>query len=160
MNWNRASRRLLAGVIGGSLLALALGPLAAAWSAPRFRTTLDAHLGAIVARDLQALLPTLTTGEALTMIAPDGYEFETRTQYVDFHRQWFAAQDQGKLEFEIVRVIEAPALAHALVRYRYAAKDQHGTTRTSVAWLTLTFALENGAWRLVFDQNTPVSAAP
>jgi hypothetical protein len=27
-----------------------------------------------------------------------------------------------------------------------------------VNWLALTFALEDGAWRLVFDQNTPVTA--
>jgi ketosteroid isomerase-like protein len=157
----RPRMRCLAGIMVGSLLAVgALSPRSAAVSAPRFRTTLDAHLGAIAARDFQALLPTLTTGEALTMLAPNGYKFDTRTQYVDFHRTWFAAKDEGKLEFEIVRVIESPALAHALLKYRYRAKDPHGKAQTTVAWLALTFALENGAWRLVFDQNTPITAAP
>jgi ketosteroid isomerase-like protein len=160
MRWNMSTRRLLAGIIAGSLLAVgAQAPRSAAVSAPRFRATLDAHLGAIVARDLRALLPTLTTGEALTMIAPNGYRFDTRTQYVDFHRKWFASKDEGKLEFEVVRVIESPALAHVLLRYRYRAKDQQGKAQTTLAWLALTFALENGAWRLVFDQNTPITAA-
>jgi ketosteroid isomerase-like protein len=155
------TRNLLAGLIVGSLLAVGvLATRSAAVAAPRFRTTLDAHLGAIVARDLQALLPTLTTSDALTMLTPNGYKLDTRTQYVDFHRQWFAAKDEGKLTFEIVRVVESPALAHALMKYSYRARDQQGKLQTSVAWLTLTFALEGGSWRLVFDQNTPITAAP
>jgi ketosteroid isomerase-like protein len=129
-------------------------PQSSSAPAPPFRAAVEAHLAAIAARDMEALLPTLTGGNDLTMIAPNGYKFDTRQQYVDFHRQWFATKDEGKFDGEIVRMIESPALGHALIKYRYSSKDDAGKSRTTVSWLALTFALESGSWRLVFDQNT------
>ena len=117
------------------------------------------HLAAIAARDMNALLPTLTRGPDLTMIAPNGAKLDTRQQYVDFHRRWFAAKDDGRLESEIVRLIESPSLGHALIRSRYTSKGEDGRTQTSATWLALTFALERGTWRLVFDQNTAIDTA-
>ena len=125
-------------------------------SAQAFRTALETHLSAISGRNMDALLPTLTGGKDLPMIAPTGFKFDTREQYVEFHRQWFATKDQGKLDFEIVRVIATPALAHALVKYRYSSRDKAGKLQVSDNWLALTFAFEKGSWRLVFDQNTPI----
>ncbi len=147
---------LLAWVVAGSLVGVGAAVLqSSADSVPPFRPALEKHLAAVAARDMDALLPTLTGGNELTMIAPNGHKFDTRQQYVDFHRQWFAAKDDGKLDIiEIARVIESPALAHALVKYRYSSKDKDGKMQASVSWLALTFALENGGWRLVFDQNT------
>jgi len=129
----------------------------AATSAPPFKAGVEAHLAALSARDMDALLPTLTSGKDLTMIAPNGYRFETRQQYVDFHRQWFATKDEGKLIAEIVHLIESPALGHALIKYRYTSKDNAGKPQATDSWLTLTFALEGGSWRLVFDQNTLIA---
>lgn len=126
---------------------------------PPFRAAVEAHIAAVSARDMEALLPTLTNGENLTMIAPDGRKFDTRQQYIDFHRQWFAMQDEGKLELiEFVRFVESPGLGHVFLKYRYSFKDPAGATQSMVNWLALTFALEEGSWRLVFDQNTPVAA--
>jgi len=130
-------------------------PRPSAVPVPPLRAAVEAHLAAISARDMDALLPTLTGGDSLTMIAPNGHKFDTRRQYVDFHRQWFAAKDDGKLEvIEIARIIESPALGHALIRYRYNSRDQAGKTQAAVSWLALTFALEKDSWRLIFDQNT------
>lgn len=88
------------------------------------------------------------------MIGPDGHKWETKDQFVECHRGWFAAKDDGKLEPTIVRLIESPALGHALIKYRYTSKAASGQTQTIVSWLALTFAMEHGRWRLVFDQNT------
>jgi hypothetical protein len=123
-------------------------------AAPPFRAAVEEHLAAIVARDMDALLPTLTRGEALTMIAPNGLKFDTREQFVDFHRQWFATDDGGRYEGEIVRLVESSELGHALIKYRYGFNDSAGRRQAIDSWLALTFALEDGAWRLVFDQNT------
>jgi ketosteroid isomerase-like protein len=127
-------------------------------STPPFEQAVRTHLAAIGARDMDALLPTLTTRDTLVMIAPDGTKWETREQFVDFHRQWFATKDDGRYEAEIVRTIESPALGHALIRYRYSSKGPGGQARVTTAWLALTFALESGTWRLVFDQNTLLTA--
>ncbi|MDQ3997718.1 MAG: nuclear transport factor 2 family protein [Gemmatimonadota bacterium] len=156
-----ALRRRTSWVAAG-LVVVATGaaiPQSSSAPAPPFRAAVEAHLAAIAARDMEALLPTITGAKELTMIAPNGYKFDTRQQYVDFHRQWFATKDDGKLDFEIVRLVESPALGHALVRYRYSSKDETGKARTIVSWLALTFALEGGGWRLVFDQNTLIDAA-
>jgi ketosteroid isomerase-like protein len=154
-------KRLTAGIVLWSLMVASAVTAATAPtkpSAPPVRAAVEAHLAAIAARNMDALLPTLTGRNELPMIAPNGYKFDTRQQYVDFHKQWFAAQDQGKLEPQIVSVIESPALAHALIKYRYTSKDAAGKQQSIVSWLTLTFALEEGSWRLVFDQNTLITA--
>ncbi len=151
-------KSLIVCVAAGSLVCTALAALASQSSVatpPPFRAAVEAHLTAVARRDMNALLPTLTSGDSLTMIAPDGHKFDTRQQYIDFHRQWFATKDDGKLDvIEIARLIESPALGQALIKYRYTSKDQAGQTQTIVSWLALTFALEKGGWRLVFDQNT------
>lgn len=142
------------------LFAVLLTVIAAhAQSTPAFRPTLDAHLAAISGRNMDALLPTITEGKDLPMISPSGYKFDTRQQFVDFHRQWFATDDKGKLDFEVVQVIETPKLAHALVKYRYSSMGKDGKTQANDNWLALTFALEKDRWRLVFDQNTPINPA-
>ncbi len=133
------------------LMAILLG---ACSPPPPLRPAVEAHLAAVSARNMDALLPTLTDGENLFMITPNGHRFDTRRQYIDFHRQWFASNDGGKLEPEIIRIIETPGLGHAFIRYRYSFKDVAGKEQSMESWLALTFALENSSWRLVFDQNT------
>jgi ketosteroid isomerase-like protein len=152
-------KHLIPWVLVGSLVAACAAvqrPSAA--PAPPFRAAVEAHLAAIAARDMDRLLPTLTGGNDLTMIAPNGYKFDTRQQYVDFHRQWFATKDDGRLVAEVVRLIESPALGHALIKYRYSSRDNAGKPQVIDSWLTLTFALEGGRWRLVFDQNTAIDS--
>jgi ketosteroid isomerase-like protein len=150
-------KHLIRWIAAGSLVAACGSVLrSSAAPAPPFRAAVEGHLAAVSARDMNRLLPTLTGGNELTMIAPNGYKFDTRQQYVDFHRQWFATKDDGKLAAEIVRVIESPALGHALIKYRYSSKDNAGRPQAIDSWLTLTFALEDGSWRLVFDQNTVI----
>lgn len=153
---HRLASMFVLGIVG--VVAVVAAPRSAFASTPPFRAAVEAHLLAVASRDMEALLPTLTQGRKLTMIAPDGYKFDTRQQYVDFHRQWFATQDEGEFEFEIVRLIESPELGHALIRYRYNSRDAAGEARSTMSWLALTFALEGGRWRLVFDQNTPIDA--
>lgn len=151
-----ADRRLmLAAAIAGMVVTSQVWALG---EKPLFEPAVRAHLEAVAGRDMEALLPTLTTGEALIMIAPDGKTFNTRQEFVDFHRAWFASNDGGHLEFEIVRTIDSAELGHALVRYSYMSRGPDGAIRTSTNWLALTFALEDGHWRLVFDQNTPIAS--
>jgi hypothetical protein len=46
----------------------------------------------------------------------------------------------------------------ALLRYRATAPT--GAVQDDVSWLALTFALEDGGWRLVFDQSTLIQPSP
>lgn len=53
-------------------------------------------------------------------------------------------------------MVESSELSHALMRIQYAYTDPAGDEQDYVGWLTLTFALEDGRWGLVFDQNTEI----
>jgi len=141
------------------LVALALSPSACA-STPPLRPVVETHLHAVRTRNLDALVPTLTGGSALWMIAPNGLESTTRAQYVDFHRQWFARNDNGQFDPEIVHLVESPRLGHVLIKLRYRATAPSGAVQNTVSWLALTFALEDGGWRLVFDQSTLSQPSP
>lgn len=148
-------------LVVAALLLSGAAPARAQEETQPFVPALEAHLEAVVAHDMDALLPTLTRGEALTMITPEGNRLSTKEQYIDFHRQWFAADDdQEELDFEIVSVVESSELSHALMRIRYVFTDPAGEKQNYTGWLTLTFALEDGRWALVFDQNTGINEQP
>ena len=142
-----------------SLIALAIGASACA-STPPLRPAVETHLQAVRTRNLDALLPTLTRGSDLRMILPNGVQSTTRAQYIDFHRQWFATNDNGQFDPEIVHLVESPRLGHAVIKLRYRATTPTGATQDLVSWLALTFALEDGGWRLVFDQSTLIQPSP
>src|SRR5688572_27986349 len=59
------------------------------------------HIKAVQARDLPALERTLTSGDQLTLILPNGTQTSTRQAYVDFHKQFFATKT-WTIEFEPV----------------------------------------------------------
>jgi ketosteroid isomerase-like protein len=141
------------------LVALAINASACA-STPPLRPAVETHLHAVRTRNLAALLPTLTRGTDLRMILPTGLQSTTTAQYVDFHRHWFATNDNGQFNPEIVHLVESPRLGHALIKLRYRSTTPTGTTQEIVSWLALTFALEDGGWRLVFDQSTLIQPPP
>jgi ketosteroid isomerase-like protein len=115
-----------------------------------FQQTVAAHVEAIHKRDLDALIGTITTGDSLTLIFPDGTTHNTRQAYVDFHREWFAEQG-WTMEMEPVSVLVRDGLGIALMRTTYT--DAAGPRQ---ALLSLAFSREQNQWRLVFDQNTRI----
>jgi uncharacterized protein (TIGR02246 family) len=146
--------KLRAAILGAVLAVCALPSLHAETSS--LRSTLDAHLAAINARDLDALLATVTRGEQLTLVLPNGTLLTTREAFRQLHVDWFA--DRGwRMQFEVESVRAFGDVGIALVRYRSQAKQADGSYATKrEAWLNLTFAREDGDWRLVFDQNTVI----
>jgi uncharacterized protein (TIGR02246 family) len=120
------------------------------------RATLDAHLAAVQARDLDGLLATVTSGPQLTLILPNGKILRTREEYRQLHVEWFAEQD-WKMVFEVLEVRELGDAGVGLVRYQAQELQPDGTFQTRrEALLSLMFAREAGSWRLVFDQNTVI----
>ena len=50
------------------------------------------HVKAVQSRDLPALERTITSGEQLTLILPNGTQTSTRQAYVDFHKDFFSTR--------------------------------------------------------------------
>jgi len=153
-----SSAALVAALSIGSACATgqAAGPSTTAPAGRPLRATLDAHLAAVNARDLDALLATVTSGESLTLILPSGNVLTTREQYRQLHVDWFAETD-WRMVFEVKQVRELGDTGIALVKYQSQAKQADSSYQTQrEALLSLVFAREAGAWRLVYDQNTVI----
>lgn len=120
---------------------------------PDFRSALNVHLNAVQERDLDAFRATLTENETLYTIFPDGGAITTPKAAIDLHEQWFADAN-WRWDGEIVHLVESADMAMALLRYDYR-DTLDGAPRTN--WLSLVFRLEDGAWRLVHDQNTRIA---
>ena len=120
---------------------------------PPFRPALRAHLDAIENKDLAAFKPTLTTREDLRVVFPNGEVIETTDGVIAFHEEWFRDAN-WRWEGEVVNIIEGVDMAAAFMKYEYRDTPD-GAPRA--AWLALIFKLEDGAWRLVHDQNTRIN---
>lgn len=134
-----------------ALVAVLAPGVALPGSAPSFDAALRTHFTAIKSRDLEAFIATVTDETEMTLIFPNGDLLTTREAVIDLHRDWFA-DTSWTWEAEVVATTVGVDLAYALVRYTYA--DEAPPRQN---WLSLVFRLEDGAWRLVRDQNT---AAP
>jgi hypothetical protein len=118
------------------------------------RETLDRHLQAIRGRDLPGLIETLPAGE-LTLITSDGRLVRTAAEFVEMHQGWFAVETWS-LDAEVVSLVESPEIGVAVLRldYRDDAPDRAPVREAS--YLSLVFALRDGRWVMVQDQNTPI----
>ena len=110
------------------------------------------HVRAVKARDLAALESTITSGEQLTLILPNGVQTATRQAYVDFHKEFFAAKT-WTLQFEPVSRVVGADFAVLTTKSLYQ-DTVDGKPYRSRSWVTFTFRKEAGQWRLVHDQNT------
>lgn len=122
-----------------------------------FETTLRTHLDAIQRRDLPAFVATLTSAPELTLILPNGALISGRDEVISFNAEWFADPD-WRLSYETVRTLEAGAMAFALLLVTYDDLDASGQPYQIHYYLQLVFRQEDGAWRLVHDQNTSIPA--
>jgi ketosteroid isomerase-like protein len=115
-----------------------------------FHAGLAEHLAAISARDIDRFAATVSDDPEARVVAPDGGVVARRHAIVAAHRDWFAT---GGWTFapQILFERTSDALGFALldVAYREAGKQ-------SRFLLSVVFVREDGVWRLLYDQNTPL----
>lgn len=110
------------------------------------------HIRAVQARDLAALESTITSGDQLTLILPNGTQTATRQAYIDFHKEFFATKT-WTLQFEPVSRVVGSDFAVLTTKSLYQ-DTVDGKPYRSRSWVTFTFRKEAGQWRLIHDQNT------
>ena len=110
------------------------------------------HVKAVQSHDLPSLERTITLGEQLTLILPNGVQTSTRQAYVDFHKEFFATKT-WTIQFEPVSRILGSDFAVLTTKSLYQDVVD-GKPYRSRSWVTFTFQKELGQWRLVHDQNT------
>lgn len=126
-------------------------------TSPNFDDALRTHLNAVTSRNIEALEPTLTRGDELILIFPNGSVTPTKAEYLSFHREWFA-ETTWTMEFTPEWTRVSGATAQALLRTRYRDRAADGSAIDNRGLLLMTFELQDGAWRLVTDQNTRIPA--
>ena len=136
-------------------LAAATSALAAPIADKDLAAVLDAHVKAVQSRDLTALEKTITTGDALDLILPNGKRMTTRAEYLDLHRDWFK-ETNWTWTLDPLTVTTANDMAIVTARTHYEERDGTKTT-WSENYLSLAFRKEAGGWRLVHDQNTRIA---
>lgn len=121
-----------------------------------FRDALDRHLRAIRERDLPGLIATLPADE-VTLITSDGRLIRSVAEMVQMHKDWFAATT-WMLDVEVVSLIESPRMGVAVLRLDYHDNPLGRPPIREASYLSLVFALRDGRWVMVQDQNTPIKA--
>lgn len=122
-----------------------------------FRETLDKHVRAIIARDIEALRSTLPQDE-LVLVMSDGKVVRSVSQFLDAHRQWFAMPN-WQIRFEPIESYESADLGVAVFKLDYSDLRPDQTRSHELSVLTLIFARQHGRWVMVHDQNTPIKQA-
>jgi uncharacterized protein (TIGR02246 family) len=111
---------------------------------------LEEHIDAIRERDIDRFAATLAKDD-VRLVGGDGTTIEGRENAVAAHREWFM-DDRWTFDPEILWTREEAGAAWALTRVNYRE------AQTSKQFLLLfLFVQEDGEWRLVYDQNTPIS---
>lgn len=123
-----------------------------------FRETLDRHLQAVRNRDLAELIETIAADE-LTLITSDGRLVRTASEFVAMHRGWFA-ETSWTLDAELVSLVESPEIGVAVLRLGYRDDPPGRPPLREQSYLSLVFALREGRWLMVQDQNTPIRPTP
>lgn len=109
---------------------------------------------AIRERDLDGLAETVARDE-LTLITADGRLVRDPKEFLAMHREWFAGTTWS-LDAEVASFLETAELGLVVLRLDYRDDPPGGPPIRESSWLSLAFALRDGRWVMVHDQNTPI----
>ncbi|MBX7123118.1 MAG: nuclear transport factor 2 family protein [Opitutaceae bacterium] len=117
---------------------------------PDFDAALHAHFDAIANRDLAAFKSHLTSDDTLYTIVQNGFAFKTPAETIAIHEEWFK-DPKWIWKASVIHKVVGADMAMALIRYSYTP-DRDATGFET--WLVYVFQLQDGAWKIIHDQNT------
>jgi ketosteroid isomerase-like protein len=124
-----------------------------------FQQTLERHLQAVQAHDIDTFLETIADDGSLTMILPNGNLLDNYDEIVELHQEWFA-DEEWQMSTELISKHESSEMATALLLVNYEDVDEEGGPVQFQYFLNLIFAQRNGKWLVIHDQNTIIDVDP
>lgn len=121
-----------------------------------FDCTLDRHVRAIQGHDFAAFEPTVTQGQEIELILPDGSLVSGRRNYLGMLRNILSAGGY-QFNYRVIRKRAGEEMGYALLDVR---QFNEGVPQPSRYRLLLIFARQNGEWGLVHDQISPYPRPP
>jgi hypothetical protein len=118
-----------------------------------FSDTLDEHLAAIRARDLHRLAATVST-RGVGLVTAQGQVSTDPGRFLALHADWFRATTWS-IATRLLHAHVGMDVATCLLALEYRDEPPDGVPVREHSVLGLTFAVEDGRWVLVQDQNTP-----
>jgi ketosteroid isomerase-like protein len=118
-----------------------------------FTDALDEHLAAIRARDLRRLAATVSA-RGVRLVTAQGEVSTDPGRFLALHADWFRATTWS-IATRLLHAQVGTDVATCLLALEYRDDPPDGVPVREVSVLGLTFALEDGRWVLVQDQNTP-----
>jgi len=123
-----------------------------------FECSYKKHITSIETKDYATFESTLTKGEKLVLILPNGKYFDNAVEYRKMMKEWFS--DGGwSFKTKIIRVEETSEMGSVLLHVNYSEKERAGKPYQAHQYLSLLFRKENNEWLLVHDQNTTIPAS-
>ena len=120
-----------------------------------FRATLEKHLNAVAAKNINDIKATVA--DSVTLIFPDGDVLKSKQKFVDFHKDWFK-DSTWKMTTEILKTTESNTLSYGLVKYQLSRFNADGSVKSqSNTYLLLIFEKQKTGWKLLHDQNTKIT---
>ncbi len=117
---------------------------------PDFDQAVQNHMESIMNRNIEAFKAHMTKDPTMYTIVQNGHAFTTPAEIIAIHEEWF--KDPNWIwEGRLVHKVMGEDVAMALIKYDYRAKPEDKPVST---WLVYVFKIEDGAWRIVHDQNT------
>ncbi len=120
-----------------------------------FDQTLQTLLEAIQHRDLDQFLATVSIGEDVSFILPNGALIEGRAAFINLNTAWFADPD-WQMDVKVLRTIETPEMAFALMLADYKDATIATEPYAKQHYFSLVFTKKDGGWVLIHDQTSVV----
>ncbi len=121
----------------------------------KFTQTLQNHLDAVSNKDLKSLQSTLSPDGAMILILPGSETTTTVTEFMDYHKEWFAVPD-WTFETEILYTDIGDHFGMAITEIVYREPNRDGVPYFNRMTVSYDLKKIDGNWYIVKDHASSI----
>lgn len=121
----------------------------------KFTQTLQNHLDAVSNKDLKSLQSTLSPDGTMILILPGSETTTTVTEFMDYHKEWFAIPD-WTFETEILHIDIGDNFGMAITEIIYLEPNRDGVPYFNRMTVSYDLKKIDGYWYIVKDHASSI----